>query len=93
MVQFHFSKFLKIKNIQHFSRFTDKGPSIVERVIRTIRNLIKKPVVEKGNADWLFEVPSVIKKYNSVHCSIKMTPVQESKKLKEKKSIQIFKTR
>ena len=34
-----FQNFLKAKSIQHFSRFTDKGPSIAERVIRTIRNL------------------------------------------------------
>ena len=31
--------FLKVKNIHHYSRFTDKGPSIAERVIRTVRNL------------------------------------------------------
>ena len=34
-----FQNFLKLKNIKHYSRFTDKGPSIAERVIRTIRNL------------------------------------------------------
>ena len=39
-----FQNFLKSKNIQHYSRFAEKGPSIAERVIRTIRNLIKKPV-------------------------------------------------
>ena len=48
-----FQNFLKSKNIHHFSRFTDNGPSIAERVIRTIRNLLKKPVFEKRNADWL----------------------------------------
>ena len=36
-----FQNFLKSKNIQHYSRFTDKGPSIAERVLRTIRNLLK----------------------------------------------------
>ena len=36
-----FQKFLKSKNIQHYSRYTDKGPSIAERVIRTVRNLLK----------------------------------------------------
>ena len=46
-----FQNFLKSKNIQHYSRFTDKGPSIAERVIRTVRNLLKKPVFEKGKAD------------------------------------------
>ena len=40
---------------------------------------------EKGNADWLSELPSVIKKYNnSIHSSTKMTPIQASKKSNEK---------
>ena len=81
-----FQNFLKSKNIQHYSRYTDKGPSIAERVIRTIRNLLKKPVFEKGNADWLSELPSVIKQYNNTpHHSTKMTPIQASKKSNERK--------
>ena len=80
-----FQNFLKSKNIQHFSRFTDKGPSIAERVIRNLRNFLKKPVFEKGNADWLSELSSVVNKYNiTIHNSIKMTPVQASKIVKEK---------
>ena len=80
-----FQDFLKSKSIHHYSRFTDKGPSIAERVIRTIRSLLKKPVFEKGNADWISELPSVIKQYNNtIHHSIKMTPVQASKKSNEK---------
>ena len=51
-----FQNFLKTKNIHHFSRFTDKRPSIAERVIRTMRNLLKKPVFLAGNADWLSEL-------------------------------------
>ena len=81
-----FQNLLKSKNIHHYSRFTDKGPSIAERVIRTIRNLLKKPVFEKGNADWLSELPSVIKQYNNtIHNSIKLTPLQASKKSNERK--------
>ena len=80
-----FQNFLKSKNIQHYSRYTDKGPSMAERVIRTIRNLLKKPVFEKGNADWISELPSVTKQYNNtIHRSIKMTPNQASKKSNEK---------
>ena len=80
-----FQNFLKSKNIQHFSRYTDKGPSIAERVIRTIRNLLKKPVFEKGKADWLSELSSVTKQYNNtIHSSTKMTPIQASKKTNEK---------
>ena len=80
-----FQNFLKSKSIHHYSRYTDKGPSIAGRVIRTIRNLLKKPVFEKGKADWLSELPSVIKQYNNtIHNTIKMTPVQASKKVNEK---------
>ena len=80
-----FQNLLKSKIIHHYSRYTDKGPSIAERVIRTVRNLLKKPVFEKGKADWLSELPSVIKKYNnSIHSSTKMTPIQASKKSNEK---------
>ena len=76
---------MKSKNIHHYSRYTDKGPSIAERVIRTIRNLLKKPVFEKGNADWLSELPSAIKQYNNtIHHSTKMKPIDASKKSNEK---------
>ena len=57
-----FQNFLKSKNIQHYSRYTDEGPSIAEKVNRTIRNLLKKPVFEKGEASWIDEFRSVIKK-------------------------------
>ena len=80
-----FKNFLKSKNIQHYSRYTDKGPSIAERVIRTLRNLLKKPVFEKGKADWLSELPSVVEKYNNtIHSSTKMTPNQANKKSNQK---------
>ena len=78
-----FQNFLKVKNVHHNSRIRDKVPSIAERVIRSIRNLLKRPVFEKENAGWLSELTSVIKKYNNTnHHSIKMTPVQACKKRK-----------
>ena len=46
-----FQNFLKLKNIHHSSRFTDKSPSIAERVIRTVRTLLKKPAFEKRRAE------------------------------------------
>ena len=76
---------LKAKNIHHYSRFKDEGPSMAERVIRTIRNLLKKPVFLAGNADWLSELLAVVQQYNNtIHHSIKMTPSQASKKSNEK---------
>ena len=80
-----FQNFLRLKNIHHYSRFTDKGPSIAERVIRTVRNLLKKPVFLAGEASWISELSSVIKQYNNtIHSSTKMTPIQASKKINEK---------
>ena len=80
-----FQNFLKTKKIQHYSRYTDKGPSIAERVIRTVRNLLKKPIFLAGSANWLSELPSVVKQYNNtIHHSTKMTPIQASKKVNEK---------
>ena len=73
--EFYYSIFQNAENIQHYSRFTDKGPSIAERVVRTVSSLFNKPVFEKRNADWLSELPSVLKKYkNSIHSSTKMIP-------------------
>ena len=79
-----FQNFLKLNIIYHYSRSTDKSPSIAERNIRTVRSLVKKPVFENGRADWLSELPSVIKQYNNTyHHSIKLTPIQVSKKSNE----------
>ena len=76
---------MKSKRIHHFTRYTDKGPSKAERIIRTIRNLLKKLIFLAGNADWLSELSPVIKQYNNtIHSSTKMTPVQASKKSNEK---------
>ena len=80
-----FQNLLKTKNNHHHSHFTDKGASIAERAIRTIRNLLKKPVILPGIADWLSKLPSVFKQdNNTIHHSIKMTPNQASKKSNEK---------
>ena len=34
----------------------------------------------KGNADWLSELPSVIKKYDTIHNSTEMTPIERLRK-------------
>ena len=46
---------------------------------------MKKPVFEKGNANWISELPSVVKKYNNtIHHSMKMKPMDASKKSNQK---------
>ena len=80
-----FNEFLNNNNIKRYSGYTDKGAVFAERFNRTVRDLLKKPVFLKQNADWLSELPSVIKKYSdTVHNSTKMTPIQASKKSNEK---------
>ena len=37
-----FQNFLRVKVILHYSKFTDKGPSIAERVIKTLRIFFEK---------------------------------------------------
>ena len=76
---------MKLKSIRHYSRFNDKGPSMAERIIRTVINLLKKPLFEKENVDWLSELPSVIKRYNNKNLnSTKLKPTEASKNIKEK---------
>ena len=67
-----FQNFLKAKIVPHYSRSTDKRPSICERVIKTICILLKKPIFLADNTDCLSELPPVIKKYNNtIHSSKK----------------------
>ena len=81
-----------MKYKHQFSSFTDKRPSIAERVNRAERILLNKSVLEKGNADWISEFSSVVKQYNNAtHHGIEITPNQASKKMTTK-SFQIFKT-
>ena len=76
-----FQNFLKAKILQQYSTFTDKVSSIAEKVIRTVRNFLKKPVSEKRIANWISELPSVIKQYNNtLHSLVTITPIQASKK-------------
>ena len=84
----NFQNLLKNKNIEFYSSFIDRSPSVAEKVIGTINSLLKKPVFEKGNADWLKGLPSGIKQGNkTIHRSFKMNLFQASKKNKRKRSL------
>ena len=53
--------------------------------------MLKKPIFLKGNSNWIDELSFVTKKYNeTIHHSIKMTPIEASKKLTKMKSILIY---
>ena len=86
-----FNEFLNSNIIKRYSRYTDKGAVFAERFNKTIRDILKKPELEKGNAEWLSEPPSVIKKYeNKIHHSIKMSPIQGPQKQMQKNYFPIF---
>ena len=79
-----FNDFLKLNDIKRYSRYTSKGAVFAERFNRTIRDLLKKPVFEKGNANWIDKLSTITTKYNNkIHSSTKMSPIQASKKLNE----------
>ena len=58
----------------------------VEKFNRTLRELLKNPVFVEGETDWLSILSSTFGKYkNRKHSTIKMNPVEGSKKKNESK--------
>ena len=56
--------------------------------------MLKKPIFLKKSADLLIELPSVIKQYNNtIHQSIKMTPIPSSEKVNEKEVLSTLKNK
>ena len=79
-----FQDFLNKNNIKHYSRNTDLGAVFAERFNLTIRNLLKRPVFEKGDGNWIDVLPTITKEYNNrVHSSTKLSPKDASLKKNE----------
>ena len=79
-----FQDFLNKNNIKISSRNTDLGAVFAERFNRTIRDLPKRPVFEKGESKWIDVLPTLTKQNNNrVHTSTKLTPIQASLKKNE----------
>ena len=75
---------MKVNDSYYYTRFTEKDPSITERVIKAILNLLKKLIAPKGNADWMKELSSLTKQFNNtIRHSIKTT-IEASIKIYEK---------
>ena len=76
--------FLNKKNIKLYSRNSSYGAVFAESFNRTIRDLLKKPVFEKGDGNWIDILQSITKKYNNrVHSSTKLSPKDASLKKNE----------
>ena len=76
--------FLNKNNIKLYSRNNSFGAVLVERFNRTIRDLLKRPVFEKGDGNWIDVLPTITKQYNNeVPSSTKLSPIQASLKKNE----------
>ena len=79
-----FQDFLNKNNIKLYSRNTSLGAVFAERFNRTIRDLLKKVVFERGDANWIDVLPSITKQYNNrIHSSTKLSPKDASLKKNE----------
>ena len=79
-----FQDFLNKNNIKLYSRNSSYGAVFAERFNRTIRDLLKRPVFERGDANWIDVLPTITKQYNNrIHSSTKLTPIQASLKKNE----------
>ena len=80
-----FQGFLNRNNIKIYSRSFSFGAVFAERFNGTIRDLLKKPVFEKNDGNWINVLPKITKQYNSrIHSSTKLTPIQASFKKNER---------
>ena len=76
--------FLIKNNIKLYSRNSSFGSVFAELLNRTIRDLLKRPVFERGDANWIDILPTITKQYNNrIHSSTKLTPIQASLKKNE----------
>ena len=79
-----FQDFLSKNNIKLYSRNSSYGAVFAERFNRTIRDLLKKPVFQKGDGNWIDVLPTITKQYNTrIHSSTKLSPIQASLKKNE----------
>ena len=79
-----FQDFLNKNNIKLYSRNTSLGAVFAERFNRTIRDLLKRPVFEKGDGNWIDVLQTITKQYNNrIHSSTMLTPIQASLKKNE----------
>ena len=79
-----FQDFLNKNNIKIYCRNSSYGAVFAERYNLTIRNLLKRPVFEKGDGNWIDVLPVITKQYNNrIHTSKKLSPRDASLKKNE----------
>ena len=80
----HLKDLLEKQNITLYSTENEKKSSVVERWNRTIKNKMWKQFTVQGNTQYIGILPKILKEYNNTkHSSIKMSPVEASRKSNE----------
>ena len=86
-----FQDFLNKNNIKFYSRNSSYGAVFAERFNKSIRSLLKKPVFEKGDGNWIDALPTITKQNNNqVHNSTNEGYVYNNLLEKRKKVIPKF---
>ncbi len=76
-----FSKLMSLLKINHYSTYSEKKASIIERFNRTLKSAMYKKFSERGSYIWYNILPSLIKKYNeTVHRTIGTKPLSVNKR-------------
>ena len=82
----HFKDFLKKKGIRLYHTENEEKSSVVERWNRTMKNKMWKMFTVNNNTVFFDKLDKLVSDYNNTrHSSIKMSPVEASKKKNEKK--------
>ena len=80
----HFKDLLEKNKITLYSTENEEKSSVCERWNRTIKSKMWKNFSVQGNTVYLDMLPKLVKQYNNTkHSSIKMTPIEASKKKNE----------
>ena len=82
----HFKEFLKSKGIRLYHTENEEKSSVVERWNKTMKNRMWKMFTVNNNTVYWDKIDKLVDDYNNArHSSIKMTPVEASKKKNENK--------
>ena len=74
-----FQKWIKDNNIVMYSTYCESKSAVVERFIRTLKDMMTKEFTEKNTRNWVKLLPKVLDMYNNrFHKTIKMSPIDAS---------------
>lgn len=77
----NFSKLMKTAQINHYSTYSEKKASIIERFNRTLKSAMYKMFSQRGSYVWHDILSDLIKQYNSTyHRTIGMKPISVNKR-------------